>query len=88
MPAFFIRSSFVLFAAGLLGACTSATPLPPSTTYTPQTAPDPAKNARLAEDLRACQAQSQGQDTNQLSSQQRMVSLRGCLIQRGYVLLN
>lgn len=88
MPAFFFRSSCVLFATGLLWACTSATPLPSSTSYTPQTAPDPAKNALFSEDLRACQAQSQEQDPNHLSAQQRMVSLRGCLIQRGYVLLN
>jgi hypothetical protein len=83
------RSFLTLGAMATLCACVGlgdARQAP--STYEPRVAADGSKNPQLAADLEDCKKRISDENAKGLSAQQYMVELRGCLIQRGHVMLN
>lgn len=76
------------WACTFLLACSSASPPLTQGAYVPRVAPDSPRRAQLPEDIRACEQAAASENVRGLSAQQHMVLLRGCLIQRGHVMLN
>lgn len=56
--------------------------------YLPKVALDPARNAQLPSDMKDCQKSIAEENSKGVTPQQYMVMMRGCLIQRGHVMLN
>jgi hypothetical protein len=89
MQAALFRTFIALSAVSNLLACAGldgsrqATP-----TYQPRVAPDAAKNPQISADIQNCQKRITEENNTGISAQQHMVLMRGCLIQRGHILLN
>lgn len=89
MQAALFRSFIAISAIASLVACAGghgarqATP-----SYQPRVAPDAAKNPQLPGDIQDCQKRISEESTKELGARQHMVLMRGCLIQRGHIMLN
>jgi hypothetical protein len=59
-----------------------------SPAYQPRVALDATKNPQLPADVQDCQKSISQENAKELGSHQYMVLMRGCLIQRGHVLMN
>jgi hypothetical protein len=83
------RSFIMLSAIATLVACAGVGGTrQASPAYQPRVAPDAAKNPQLPADIQDCQKRISEESTQELGAQQRMVLMRGCLIQRGHIMLN
>jgi len=83
------RSFIALSAIASLVACSGVNGTRQATpTYQPHVAPDAAKNPQLSADIQDCQKRISEESTKELGAQQHMVLMRGCLIQRGHIMLN
>ncbi len=88
MPIVSFRTLLPLWATTLLLACSSTDTRQSQGAYVPRVAPDAPRSAQLPDDIRACEQQIASESNRGLSAQKSMVLLRGCLIQRGHVMLN
>ena len=83
------RSFLTLGAMATLCACVGLVDAQQATSaYEPRVAADGPQNPKLAADLQDCKKRISDENAKGLSAQQYMVQMRGCLIQRGHIMLN